>query len=47
MEIHVDIGRLLVLLGVTGYAVGEGLSGLLDGRTIDEVALVETVDLGL
>ena len=36
-----------MLLGVTGYAVGEGLSGLLDGRTIDEVALVETVDLGL
>lgn len=47
VEVHIHVGRLLVLLGVAGHAVGEGLAGLLDGRAVDEVALVEAVDLCL
>ncbi len=31
VEVHIHIGRLLVLLGVAGHAIGEGLSRLLDG----------------
>ena len=47
VEVHIHVGRLLVLLGVAGYAIGEGLAGLLDGGTVAEVALVEAVDLCL
>ena len=47
IDIHVHIGRLLVLLGVAGYAIREGLTRLLDGRAIAEESFVEAVDLRL
>ena len=45
LKVELEVGSLLVFLGVGCHTIGEGCAGAFDGGSIDEVALVEAVDL--